>query len=284
MKINGLEFTIGADPEFFVCRKDGTPVSAHGLIKGDKKNPLKVKNGAVQVDGMALEFNIDPAFTQEQFLTNLDVVMETILGMVPGYSMYDKPVAEFGFEYIDAQPEEAKMLGCDPDYNAYTGTANPRPSAATPFRTASGHIHIGWTKDVNPLDPGHFEACCTLSKMLDVRLGIPSLTWDTDKKRRQLYGKAGCFRPKPYGMEYRTLSNAWLDPKRPYLRKMVFNETQKSIEKLFENNEAWNVSMSGLTAQEVINSEDAKKQELAVIQAIHYQKVCASVKEYREAA
>jgi hypothetical protein len=282
MKINGHEFTIGADPEFFVCR-NGIPVSAHGLIPGDKKNPLKVNKGAVQVDGMALEFNIDPAATQEEFLINLDVVMKTIMEMVPGYQMYDKPVAEFGFDYIDAQPNEAKVLGCEPDFNAYTAQANPRPDAATPFRTASGHLHIGWTKDVNPLDPGHFEACCTLAKMLDVKLGVPSLLWDTDQKRRLLYGKAGCFRPKSYGMEYRTLSNAWLDPQRPYLRKMVFSEATKGIKELFDNDEAWNVKMAGMSAQEVIDSDDRKKQETAISQAIRYQKVCASVKEYREA-
>jgi hypothetical protein len=198
--------------------------------------------------------------------------------------MYDKPVAEFGFDYINAQPDEAKILGCEPDFNAYTQAANPRPDAATPFRTASGHLHIGWTKDVNPQDPGHFEACCSLSKMLDVKLGIPSLLWDTDQKRRLLYGKAGCFRPKPYGMEYRTMSNAWLDPQRPYLRKMVFSETTKAITELFNNDEAWNVKVAGMSAQEVIDTNDLEKQKTAINQAIRYQKICASVKEYREAA
>lgn len=284
MKINGYNFTIGADPEFFVSR-NGKPVSAYGLIPGDKKNPMKVRKGAVQVDGMALEFNINPAATEKDFLDNLDVVMTTILDMVPGYDMYDSPVAEFGFEYIQAQPEEAKILGCEPDYNAYTGRANPRPDANTPFRTASGHIHIGWTKDVDPHDPGHFEACCTLVKMLDVKLGIPSLIWDKDKKRRLLYGQAGCFRPKPYGLEYRTLSNAWLNPKLPHLRKFVFGETRKAIEAVFENETAWDIKLNNMTPSEIINTDrDFEYQKKIVAQAAKVYNYCSVPADYRNAA
>lgn len=283
MKIGDYNFTIGADPEFFVAR-GGKPVSAHGLIPGNKKNPMKVNKGAVQVDGMALEFNIDPAATQDEFVNNLDVVLKTILGMVPGYEMFDQPVAEFGRIYIQKQPEEAKMLGCEPDYNAYTADVNPRPDAETPFRTASGHIHIGWTNGVDPYDPGHFEACCTLSKMLDLRLGVPSLAWDKDKKRRQLYGQAGCFRPKPYGMEYRVLSNAWLNPKLPHLRKYVFGETVRAIKDLLENEEAWNVKIGGLSAKEILALNDPDKEREVVNMAIFTQKVCAMPKSYREAA
>lgn len=257
MKINGYEFLVGADPEFFVERK-GKPVSAHGLVPGDKKNPLPVKKGAVQVDGMALEFNISPAATFEEFDNNLDTVLDALLEMVPGYKMYNKPVAHFGKEYIDAQPECAKILGCEPDFNAYTKQANPTPDVDTPFRTASGHVHIGWTKDVDPHDPGHFEACCTLTKMLDLHLGVPSLIWDQDTERRKLYGKAGCFRPKSYGMEYRVLSNAWLNHK--HVRKLVFNGVMSSVEKLFERETAWDVNMFGLSAEQIINMEDREEQ------------------------
>jgi hypothetical protein len=37
--------------------------------------------------------------------------------------------------------------------------------------------------------------------------------WDSDKKRRELYGALGAYRPKSYGVEYRVLSNAWLESK-----------------------------------------------------------------------
>lgn len=41
-----MKFLIGCDPEVFVM-KDGFYLSAHGMIKGDKKNPFVVPNGAV---------------------------------------------------------------------------------------------------------------------------------------------------------------------------------------------------------------------------------------------
>ncbi len=263
--IKDFEFTIGADPEFFV-EKNGKVVSAHGLIPGDKKRPFKVEKGAVQVDGMALEFNIDPAKDQKEFLNNLDAVMNQIMEMVPDYKYYDKPVADFGLKYIQQQPEEARVLGCEPDWNAYTMEPNPRPNAEAPFRTASGHIHMGWTDGVDPLDPGHLKACGRLARMLDYTLGIPSLAWDTDRRRRELYGKAGCFRPKPYGMEYRTLSNAWLTPVdnpekgKPgkFLRKYVYHQAIKAVELLFENADNDKKDVFGKSAKEIIDTNDEK--------------------------
>lgn len=232
------EFTFGADPELFV-KKGGQLVSAHGLIKGDKRNPLVVKDGAVQVDGMALEFNVDPAKNFDGFDKNLTSVMTTLKSMVPDYEFMIQPVAEFGAAYINSQPKEARELGCDPDFNAYTKAANPRPAGDAPFRTASGHLHIGWTKDVDPQDPTHFEACCALVKNLDTFVGIPSLVWDESEageaadKRRALYGRAGAFRPKPYGLEYRVLSNIWIT-ERVY-RKTVYENAIIAIKATFHD-------------------------------------------------
>jgi len=250
---NKISFSIGADPEFFVAKR-GKPVSAYGLIPGTKDNPHKVAYGAVQVDGMALEFNINPANGEAGFIRNINSVMKQILEMVPDYEYYPLPVAEFGADYIEAQPEDAKRLGCDPDFNAYTGRPNPTPDGKRPFRTAAGHIHVGWTQDVDPMDPTHFEACCILTKMLDVFVGVPSLLWDRDQKRRELYGKAGAFRPKSYGMEYRTLSNAWVNNvDKPFLTRFIYNNTIKAIEKAFHDPEYGDKKFSGKTAEEIIN-------------------------------
>jgi hypothetical protein len=120
--------------------------------------------------------------------------------------------------------------------------------------------------------------------MLDLRLAVPSLIWDKDKKRRLLYGKAGCFRPKPYGMEYRTLSNAWLNPAIPHVRKFIFGETIRAVKDLFDNEEAWNVNIIGMSPEKIINHDDLDIQKDAINTAIRHQKVCVAPSAYKEAA
>lgn len=234
-----MKILVGADPEVFMF-KDGKPISAHGMIKGNKHDPYPVKDGAVQVDGMALEFNIDPADTAEKFAHNIQSVMKTLGSMVPGYELLAVPVAEFGFEYIKSQPQEALELGCDPDYNAWKdGAINPRPDGDSTFRTGAGHVHIGWTKDADVYDGSHIEAGIMLTKQLDFYLGLPSLLYDDDDKRRTMYGAAGAFRPKSYGVEYRVLSNAWLKDSK--LMEWVFNNTVLATENLMKGNRAYEV-------------------------------------------
>ncbi|MNF29810.1 hypothetical protein D3C84_105260 [compost metagenome] len=236
----GLDILVGADPEVFV-RKAGrkTFTSAHGMIEGDKKNPQKVHLGAVQVDGMALEFNIDPAKNEKEFITNITEVMKIMGEMVPGYEMVAQPVATFTPFHMKQQPKEALELGCEPDFNAwFGGQVNPRPNGNVNFRTGAGHVHIGWTNDVDVNDPGHREACIMAAKQLDYYLGLGSLLYDPDVKRRTMYGAAGAFRPKPYGVEYRVLSNAWL--KSEELMGWVYRMTIKGINDLFEGKAAYN--------------------------------------------
>lgn len=230
-------FLIGADPEVFAV-KDGQLVSAHGMIPGTKKEPFPVSKGAVQVDGMALEFNIDPAHSEQEFVLSLNQVMRQLRKMVPGYDLLAEPVAEFGAEMIDAQPDEAKELGCDPDFNAWdNGKENPIPDVKTPFRTGSGHIHIGLWDPNGPLPVNHNEVCCALAKQLDCYLAAPFSFVDRDLRRRQLYGKAGAFRPKPYGMEYRVLSNKWLST--VSLQRWVYRATQAAIHDLSLGRSHW---------------------------------------------
>jgi hypothetical protein len=127
----------------------------------------------------------------------------------PEYELVFTSVAHFGKEMIDAQPLEARELGCDPDYNAWTGKVNPVPDVETPFRTGAGHIHIGWTQGQNPKNEAHLQVCRHLIRNLDY-VTMPTTLVDTDVTRRKLYGAAGAFRPKSYGVEYRTPSNFWL--------------------------------------------------------------------------
>jgi hypothetical protein len=121
------------------------------------------------------------------------------------------------------------------------------------MRTASGHIHIGWTKDEDPNDPVHFADCCALVKQLDYFLGLHSILWDRDNRRRSMYGKAGAFRPKPYGVEYRVMSNVWLTNEE--LMRWVFDQTHKAVDTLLNGEnfaETHNSQAAG-----IINSNEA---------------------------
>ena len=280
-----MKFKLGCDPELFVKNKAGALISAHGLVPGDKINPSPVDKGAVQVDGMALEYNIEPSESLEDFVSYNTSVLSSLKDMLPEDCDFDiKPVAEFGMELIQSQPEEARILGCEPDYNAYTGKVNVSPNAELDFRTASGHIHIGWTEDQDIHSPEHFYTCCLLTQLLDKHLAAPALLLEPRMqgvKRRKLYGKAGAFRPKPYGMEYRVLSNFWI--KNPKLMAWVYNKVEdvmNNVVPVYKDTtiaEAYNGSgfnlVHGGVFRKVINREGGWGHSLT--------SVATTLKEYR---
>jgi len=269
-----MELRIGADPEFFL-KKDGKFVSAHGIIEGTKKNPQEVKGGAVQVDGMALEFNIDPASNSAEFVSNVATVLGELRKMVPAeYEFAFVPVADFDPAYIADQPEEARILGCEPDFNAYTGKANPQPDAAKSFRTASGHIHLGWTENEDINNPEHIDACQMMVKQLDSSVGLSSIVIDWDKRRRELYGKAGAYRPKPYGVEYRTMSNFWL--RDVAVQEMVFDQSQKAFNHLIKGT----AYVDGLSEEGVAKWINNSMVEKAAYYSVYYTGSYPIVKTY----
>lgn len=249
---------VGADPELFV-KKDGLHVSGFGLIQGDKANPYKVDKGAVQVDGMALEFNIDPAKDEMEFITNLDTVMSILSQMVPEHELVADPVAYFTREYMATQPAEALELGCDPDYNGWTREVNQKPNVDLPFRTGAGHVHIGVVEGADPSDGRYFEVCADAVKQLDFFLGLPSMFYDNDEQRREMYGKAGAFRAKSYGFEYRTLSNAWLRSKDTM--SLVYRNTQDGMKRFFSGEKLYEKYGD---IQEIINTSN-KRRALEII-------------------
>jgi len=230
MEIAGKVYTVGADPEIFVG-KEGKFVSAHGLVKGTKDAPLPVDYGAVQVDGMALEFNIDPVSSPSEFEFNLSVVQAQLKEMIGDLEFLETASVKFDKAFMRNVPLENLMLGCDPDYNGYDMFPNVRPDGAALMRTAGGHVHVGGFFTDTLENFGHFHLSARLAKALDKTIGVYSLLWDKDDERRAMYGKAGCFRPKLYGMEYRTLSNAWIF-KKPLVH-FIFDGVREALEYVF---------------------------------------------------
>ncbi len=227
------KFTLGCDPELFIVDAEGKPVSAHGLIPGTKKEPHPVPAGAIQVDGIAGEFNTNPVDSGnfEEFNANIVRVLQELSKAVkkgnPDARFQITPTMHFDQAFLDGLPDEAKELGCDPDYNAYTLEPNPRPDGDRLFRTGSGHIHVGWGAGIPVDNEEHIRICADFVKMLDFTTGFFMTFIDRNPERRELYGKAGAFRPKPYGVEYRTPSNVWIRSK--MFRKLMFASINKAI-------------------------------------------------------
>lgn len=227
--------TIGADPEIFVGRRDEI-ISAHHLPFGTKAKPRETTHGSVQVDGMALEVNVKPSATRFEFIKNCAMVINDLERLLKAEDreMYlvVQPVATFEKAYIDSLPDVAKELGCNPDWNAYDLKENERPNADGNFRTSGGHIHIGWGSGYCCTSLEHIADCAEVAKQLDYTVGLASLDFDTDAQRRSLYGQAGAFRPKPYGMEYRVMSPMWL--LNPQHTAMVYTGAMKALRLLNE--------------------------------------------------
>lgn len=253
-------FTFGCDPEFFIRDPEGRVVSAYGLIPGTKQEPHKVEKGAVQVDGMAAEINIDPVSSFEDWNGNIVSVMKQLQAMLPkGYGFIIEPSVHFSQEVLELTPDHAKQMGCDPDFNAWSGDMNPPPEIIDPtLRCAGGHLHFGWTSDVDPHDVTHLGHCTDLVRQLDWFLGGWAMGLDKDVTRRQLYGKAGAYRPKPYGVEYRTLSNFWLTSKDR--RLSVWNRMNDAIREMRRNNMPVLYPQKNLEIVEYINTGGPRPQ------------------------
>lgn len=206
---------MGCDPEVFLFHKSGVFISADGKFPGTKREPHPVEHGAIQVDGTALEFNIDAASNEDEFEKNISSVLAQMKEMVrqvdPDLAIVFRPIAQFTDTVWNSINSESKILGCDPDYNRF-GVPNPNPSEKLlnePIRTAAGHIHIGWTENEVATSPEHFTDCTIVANHFHNR-GIFNPVLADERIRLKYYGMDGSFRPKSYGLELRSPSNVWV--------------------------------------------------------------------------
>lgn len=213
--------TVGCDPEVFIS-EGGKVISAIGWVGGTKERPIPVIHGALQEDNVLAEFNIDPASTSEEFIFNIETVMGALQSKIGADKAIQIKAHHVFGEDIRSQ-EAAMVFGCDPDLDAWTGQWNPPPPKYGLLRTAGGHVHIGYPQPSK-------EVSIMLGRLCDYYLGLPSVILDTDTERRRLYGLAGACRIKPYGVEYRTLSNFWLRSKA--LQGWVFETASNLIYRL----------------------------------------------------
>ena len=227
--------TFGTDPEFILCDKNSEkPVNAIELLEGNIYNRVTIKGNQFYSDNVLAECAVKPAKTRKQAADNIKETLQTLSDMVAPYKISDISAVDFDQSQLQCNCADdpkwdgehrlcPKHFGCDPDICAYQMKTMepPKVMADGTLRSAGGHIHLGGSAEC--LEGG--EKTYKLIYLLDLLLGIPSLFMEVpseaQKKRRTLYGQAGRYRMKDYGLEYRTLSNFWL--RSPRLVNMVYD-------------------------------------------------------------
>lgn len=245
-----VNVTVGADPEVFLVNQDGKFISGVGKIGGTKlkPKPISALGHYVQEDNVAIEYNIPPAKTKEEFVIANTFVLKYLDVKMKKLGLSLKLDASALFEENELQTPQAMTFGCEPDYNAWSNDYNPPPSLEEDtflLRSCGGHVHVGFA-DPTP------EKQVQLIKAMDIYLGIPSLFMDKDSRRRKLYGKAGACRLKSYGVEYRTLSNFWLRSEQHIA--WVWDRTMKAVN--FVNSQRKIPQTHAKQIQEIINTAD----------------------------
>jgi hypothetical protein len=213
---------LGADPEFFVINHNNSPINSINVIRNTKSNPIISKNYLFYYDNVTFEMNFVPARSAEEFVGTIREGLKLSKEIIHPYNFVAKSCVEF--LEPDIKNNNFYEIGCEPDINAYTLSYNKINSEIyknTLERYAGGHIHMGGKSDEiiqdDLLKP-------VFVYMLDLFVGIVSVSLDHDidsYKRKRIYGHAGSYRPKDYGLEYRVLSPFWL--RSPKTTELIYN-------------------------------------------------------------
>lgn len=220
-----VNHTTGSDPEMFVVRgRDHAnllpafkflPTQEEAVKNNPSPSPSTFYKPNVPAysyrDGFAAECFINPCSCHGYFINYLRDGLKSILASARNFDRTAKLTIQNTFAIpqitMDEATETDVALGCQPSKNAYNNFPElPRDGREFRMRFAGGHVHLGISEEKN-VDTE--EAV----KSIDIIAGIPAVAAFAsidNPIRRQFYGRAGEYRKPAHGIEYRTLSNAWL--------------------------------------------------------------------------
>jgi len=236
----------GADPEFFIKNKEtGDIVSAIEVLKRDKYDPIILGDDvSLYFDNAMGEFTVKPAFSRESFVesmrdafTKIDKYIKSECG--PEFEIVIQASHEFDEKYLNS--EEAKKIGCNPEFSADDIMQIVPPDFSGTLRSAGGHIAVGRDDFKGKEDNDDhvlmgFQSKIDLIKLLDYYVGVPFTLIDNDEtslRRRKIYGSPSSHRPKDFGAEYRVLSCLWTSS--PTLVGLIYDLSELAVQTLIEN-------------------------------------------------
>lgn len=216
---------IGGDPEAFIWNNttDSAVISC-GQIGGTKGAGVPIPTTSLRSkqlwleDNVAVEVNFPPQVDTDHLIGLIDTLrahVDSSLHAKNGqWSARWAVEAEFNKAHLDKFPA-SKEIGCEPDFYAYSrdsqGLFDPdklqrnclNANVLGNKRYAGGHLHLSFDNRQN-------IPAFAIAMLCDAVLGLPSVVMDKQHGRRRMYGLAGLYRPKSYGIEYRTMSNWWM--------------------------------------------------------------------------
>ena len=221
---------IGCDPEIFLSDSKGKIIPVTGMVGGNKastvpllalihsgmtdttathyKKIFKSPEFGVLEDGPCIEFNVPSVCEWDRFGHNVT----NVIGLIESWANHKGLKLELGTSEAEFSEETfeknsiLKDIGCSPDFDAYGDCHSRKPITHADLGTrrfSGGHIHLGYNTEMVPP--------YIMAKFMDLILGLPLvILGEKQGGRRAVYGQAGLYRPKPYGVEYRTPSNLWV--------------------------------------------------------------------------
>lgn len=259
---------VGADPEIFVVDAQDKLLPAFKFLPSkaapikESSTPLGHRVGAEAYwDGFQAEFRTTADTCWAYGVDSLQTGLRLIHNAAKAYDAKAKltleSVIEVPSDYLEGAEDEHVALGCDPSFNAYDKKGKEVASGRLlPIRMSGGHLHFGpetmignfFTKAAAPeyvktLDAIVGVACVSLFAELDIPL------------RREYYGLAGEYRLPAHGLEYRTLSNAWLS--HPAIAHLVMDTARLALQ-LQRANLSGSIVKTDEVVQDIINHCDVK--------------------------
>lgn len=191
---------LGYDVETFLRSRAGY-IPAERILSGTKGQGTAIGKGVLaHPDNVMAEISSAAPFDSEnlyhRIVNDFNILAEHVapVSVVFNNSLHLSPA-------LLNTSTLACEIGCEQDFQ-YAELRDPiSVDTLGDHRYAGGHLHF----NINDGVPVEFA-----TQMADVMLAVPLIAFgERQAGRRNVYGLPGLNRPKPYGFEYRTLSNYW---------------------------------------------------------------------------